>query len=127
MKSLVILTTAITFWLLLGHQVSAQVKENPPQREEQNMTHIRDKIIKEEKDALKSEVEAINLLLQKGIITDSQAEEQKRTAAEKHALNIENRLAIATNQMELNRRNERDSTYVYVNTPDDFDITIFGM
>lgn len=111
MKSLITLVTALTIWLVLGMCAQAQEIEIRKQNSEPNITAVQDKIIKEEKDALKNEVEAINLLLEKGSISETEAEAQKRAAADKHALNIENRIAIANNQIELAKRNEADSTY----------------
>jgi hypothetical protein len=55
---------------------------------------------KEEKEALKKEVEEVNFQLEQGTITASQADEQKKKLAETRAKNIENR--IAEYQTELN-------------------------
>lgn len=55
---------------------------------------------KEEKAALKKEVEAVNVQLENGAITAQEADEQKNTLAEKRAKNIENR--VAEYQKELN-------------------------
>ena len=72
---------------------------------EQTLRNARERIINEEKDALKAEVEAINRRLDDGEITAEEAERQKLDAAEKHALNIENRVAIIDNKLELMKRN----------------------
>lgn len=111
MKSIITLITALTIWLMLGMCAQAQEIEIRHQNAEPSITAIQDKIITEEKAALKNEVETINLLLEKRSISESEAEAQKRAAADKHALNIENRIAIANNQIELAKRNEADSTY----------------
>ncbi|WP_250434825.1 hypothetical protein [Hanstruepera flava] len=65
------------------------------------------KIIKaEEKSRLKEAVEAINKRLDDGEITLEEAARRKNEQAEKHALNIENRLAIIDNRIALLERNE---------------------
>ncbi len=67
-----------------------------------------------ERELLKTEVEGINLRLEKGEITQEEAEALKKKHAEKRALNIENRIAIIDNQIELIKRNE-DGYDVYAN------------
>ncbi len=59
-----------------------------------------------EKELLKTEVEGIDIRLEKGEITQAEAEDLKVKHAEKRALNIENRIAIINNQIELLKRNE---------------------
>jgi len=56
-------------------------------------------ITKDEKEALKNEVEAVNQQLEKGTITSAQAEEKKNQLAETHAKNIEFRVAQAQNEL----------------------------
>jgi hypothetical protein len=60
----------------------------------------------QEKEQLKAEVEAINLRLEKGEISTEEAEVLKKTYAEKRAMNIENKIAIIDNKIELLKRNE---------------------
>ncbi|WP_053992064.1 hypothetical protein [Mangrovimonas sp. TPBH4] len=60
----------------------------------------------QEKGLLKAEVERINQRLDKGEITQEEANQLKKKAAQKHALNIENRLAIIDNKIALLERNE---------------------
>lgn len=55
---------------------------------------------KEEKEALKKEVEEVNVQLEQGTITKAQADEQKKALAEIRAKNIETR--VAEHQKELN-------------------------
>lgn len=62
-------------------------------------------IIAEEKAALKKTVEQINLQLENNEITSTEADKLKSEAAQKHALNIENRLAIIDNKIALLERN----------------------
>ena len=65
----------------------------------------KERIKAEERDQLKVEVEAINKRLEKGEITADEAESLKNQAAEKHAANIENRIAIVDNKIALLKRN----------------------
>ncbi len=60
----------------------------------------------EEKEFLKAEVEAVNQRLDKGEITQEEAEVLKKNYAEKRALNIANKKAIIDNKIELLQRNE---------------------
>ena len=64
------------------------------------------KIRLEEKEALKDEVEAINMRSDKGEITTDEANKLKDEAAQKLALNIENKLAIIDNEIALLERNK---------------------
>ncbi len=93
--------------LTAGHNLQAQ-EENPETKTEK-YEQKKEQIIAEEKEALKKAVEAINLRLQNQEITSTEAEELKQAAAKKHAMNIENRLAILENEMALKTRNNEDS------------------
>ena len=97
------------------------------------LTQQKANIEKQEKEGLKIEVEAINKRLENGEIKDEEAEKLKKEYAEKRALNIQNRIAIIDNKIELLSRNERveidvDSSGYYLriggseddNTNDDF-------
>ncbi|MCW9038103.1 hypothetical protein [Altibacter sp.] len=68
----------------------------------------KERIINEEKDALKQEVERINRRLENEEISYEEAETLKNEAAEKRAMNIENRLAIVDNKIALIERNGVD-------------------
>jgi len=78
-------------------------------------------IEQEEREALKTKVEAINQRLGKGEISQNEANQLKKEAAEKHALNIENRIAIIDNKIELLKRNG----YVSRDTSEDEDGLVF--
>jgi hypothetical protein len=56
-------------------------------------------ITKEEKDALKSEVEAVNNQLDKGEITQEQADSKKQTLADIRAKNIEAKVALEESKL----------------------------
>ena len=65
---------------------------------------------KEEREFLKNEVETINQRLDRGDISQEQAETLKQEAAQKRAPNIENRIAIIDNRIELLKRNAEGYT-----------------
>lgn len=73
----------------------------------------KENIVKEEKDALKLEVEEINKQLDQGEIDLEKADELKAEAAGKRALNIENRIAIIDNKIALLERSD-DQTTIYL-------------
>ena len=67
----------------------------------------KEQIIAEEKEALKQEVEAINRRAEAKEIDWEEAEKLKSEAAKKHAMNIQNRVAIIDNQIALLTREEK--------------------
>ena len=72
----------------------------------EELTKLRVAIAAQEKEALKSEVLVINERLDNGEIDKQEADDLKEAAARKRALNIENRMAIVDNKIELLERNE---------------------
>ena len=66
------------------------------------------RVIEQEKDALKFEVKDINKRLENGDITENEARILKEEVAKQRALNIENRVAIIENRIALLERNEGD-------------------
>jgi len=103
MKSIITITTALTLCLLTSFY--AQAQETDSQTSVEQLSILKENIVQEEKEALKAEVENINARLQTKAITDSEADALKQEAAEKHALNIENRVAIVDNTIPLAERN----------------------
>lgn len=103
MKSIITITTALTLCLLTSFY--AQAQETDTQTSVEQLSILKENIVQEEKEALKAEVENINARLQTKAITDSEADVLKQEAAEKHALNIENRVAIVDNKIALAERN----------------------
>ena len=100
MKNIIIL-----FILFLSlSAVNAQETTVPAQVE--RLEQQKEKIIAEEKEALKKTVEKINLQLEKQEINKAQADNLKEEAARKHALNIENRIAIIENEIAWITRND---------------------
>jgi len=72
------------------------------------------KVIDEEKAQLKLDLEGLAYRLDKKMITADQANVLKKRAAEKRALNIENRISILENQLELNQRNGDHVNYLAI-------------
>ena len=66
----------------------------------------KEQVINQEKEALKQDVININVKLNKGEITPEQADKLKLEAADKRALNIENKTAIIDNSIALLARGE---------------------
>ncbi|MCC8360097.1 PorT family protein [Salinimicrobium sediminilitoris] len=100
----------ITFLMLLTlcsfvvNPAVAQEKTNSEKIEQ--LEKQKEQIIAEEKEALKLEVEAINRRAQAKEIDWEEAEKMKGEAARKHAMNIQNRVAIIDNQIALLTREE---------------------
>lgn len=112
MKSLITLCSVLTIWILSSTYSHAQKYPDWTKAEIEQLNSLKKKTVQEEKEALKAEVEKINARLQNKKITEAEAEILKQTAAEKHALNIENRVAIVDNQLALIARNGIDSTKI---------------
>ncbi len=100
------LCTVITVWLFT--LMSALAQENQNATSIAALKEARERVVTEEKDALRTEVEQITLQLENNTISETEAEELKMEAAEKRALNIENRLAIIDNKIALLERNKEE-------------------
>ncbi|SDB55614.1 hypothetical protein SAMN03097699_2113 [Flavobacteriaceae bacterium MAR_2010_188] len=102
------------FLYLITNQMQAQTPSEDSLSEDRNpkkiqvLLNLKDRIMEAEKEFLKVEVESINQRLENGSINSEEAEKFKREAAEKRALNIENRMAIIDNKIELLRRNDEN-------------------
>ncbi|WP_029037197.1 porin family protein [Salinimicrobium xinjiangense] len=100
----------VTFLMLLiitslsVEPVTAQEQTNREKIEQ--LEKQKEQIIAEEKEALKKEVESINRRAQAKEIDWEEAEKLKSEAAKKHAMNIQNRVAIIDNQIALLLREE---------------------
>ena len=101
-KFIVLLIIATMSMPLLA-QESEQELENSSKIE--LLEKQRERIKEEERELLKAEVEAINQRLERGEISQNEADRLKKKAAEKRAKNIENRLAIVDNKIALLKRN----------------------
>mgnify|MGYP000403892140 CR=1 FL=1 len=102
---LITITIALSLWLFTTMFAKAQEADHDAQASITQLTELKEKIIQEEKEALKKDVENINARFENQAITDGEAEILKQEAAERHALNIENRLAIIDNKVALLKRN----------------------
>jgi len=97
--------------LILG-QVHAQEQVKDSTKTETNpfkverLMGLKKTIETEEREYLKLEVEAINKRLKEGSITIEKADELKKEAAQKRALNIESRIAIVDRKIDLFKRND---------------------
>lgn len=132
MKSLITFYTAVVLWAMAG--VFAQAQNADSANSIKVLIDKREQIVEEEKDALKAEIEIINSRLRSEAITEEETENLKKAAAEKHALNIENRVAIIDNKIELLQRNgemgeKADETYVVigVGNKDSTNKRVFGV
>jgi len=104
------ITICLSILLLsFGMQVLKAQEEKVPQKTEQ-LEQQKEQIIAEEKAALKKSLEAISLQLENSEISPAEADRLKEESAKKHALNIENRLAIAENEIEWQLRNGEEIT-----------------
>ena len=87
-----IITLYIALTLMTVMSLSAQTDNKAKDSTfVETLSTEKEHIIQEEKDALKREVEKINSNIENGSVSKEEAEELKRKAAQKHALNIENR------------------------------------
>ncbi|MCM4155830.1 hypothetical protein [Gramella sp. AN32] len=103
MKSIIIYLVLSIFTYTMGNAQTIKI-ENKSTIE--SLEKQRENIVTQEKEKLKQEVETINNRLDKNEITIEEAKELKEEAAKKHALNIENKLAIIDNKIALLSRNE---------------------
>ncbi len=97
---------ALVMWVLT--MVSTHAQENSIEA----LESAKEQVINDEKDALKKEVETINKRFDNNEITIVEAERLKEEAAEKRALNIENKLAIIDNKIALLKRNGEEESDV---------------
>jgi len=115
MKTITIYLVLFLFNISLSNAQAVKV-ENKNKLEV--LEQQRKDIISEEKEKLKEEIEAINEKLDQKTISLEKADKLKEEAAKKHALNIENRLAIVDNKIALLNRNEEvdvenDKTFIF--------------
>ena len=100
----IIIYFALALFTFSGNYAYCQ--EESTKTKEEILQSKRDEIIKDEKEKLKWKVENINKRLEEEELTSEQAEELKKEAAEFHAKNIENRIAIMENEYEFDERND---------------------
>ncbi|MBA4746177.1 MAG: hypothetical protein H2058_13055 [Muricauda sp.] len=95
--------SAVLFLFLVSHFAFGQ---EDYQKKIEALKIEKQRIIEQEKDALKFEVKDINQRLEDGDISESEAKTLKEEAAKRRALNIENRVAIIENKIAWLERNE---------------------
>ncbi len=100
----IILTITFAVIGLCVQKLNAQ--EDKLQQKIEILEREKVQVQKEEKEALKREVQAINDRRDRDEITFAEAQGLKEAAARKHARNIENKMAIIDNSIELLTRNE---------------------
>ena len=101
---------AILTLILSTHYINAQdtINNSKSKQKIETLLSEKEQIQNEERNFLKMEVETINKRLEKAEITNVEADELKKEAAKRRALNIENRTAIVDNKIELLNRNGDD-------------------
>ncbi|MFS4482270.1 hypothetical protein ACKGJY_04590 [Hyunsoonleella sp. 2307UL5-6] len=119
-KYLVLLILSLNVQCVLAQDTISKTKH---QAEINTLKNAITKVKYEEKEALKAEVEAIDLRLKNGEITKEEAQGLRMEMAKKRALNIENRIAIIKNKNNLLKRN--GSNYV-IDKPDKVSFRIGG-
>lgn len=95
-------TVYLAIFMCFFTGILCQAQESQNEKVEQQ----KQEIIEEEREALRIEIEKINDQLDEELISFEEATILKKQAAEKHALNIENRITILENQAALNERNQ---------------------
>lgn len=106
MKIKLLCTAAVALWI--GTSLTSFAQGNQGDKTPVSIEKLeaeKEAIIEKEKAALRKEVEAINQKLEDGLISTEESERLKTKAAEKHARNIDNNIAIIDNQIELIERN----------------------
>ena len=107
----IIIYSVITLYSLVFSVLYAQTDTIPATREKQSIQNIeyfekeKEIIINEEKEQLRLTIQGINWRLERDMISAEKANTLKKAAAEKHARNIENRIAILENELALEERN----------------------
>lgn len=104
------------FFLIVSKVVGQETFESETKR----IANKIEKITKEEKEALKQEVEAVNVQLSEGKITQEQAEKRKKELAEARAVIIEEKVTLAQNELnelvqkKVDGKIKEDSAKVYM-------------
>ncbi len=105
MKTIIVSLTLILFSFATQEM---QAQNDSISDKTERLETLKQKIIEEEKEELKLELERIQMRLDNKSITQEVADDLKKEAAEKRALNIENRIAILENKLALEERNNNN-------------------
>ncbi|WP_103072423.1 hypothetical protein [Aquimarina sediminis] len=131
MKTLVMIATLVA--MVLSTQLLNAQNEHKNDAVEK-LIEQKERVIDVEKKALKKKVEEINERLFNREITKKEAQQLKETVAKKHALNIENRIAIINNKIELLERNglenintEDPKIFIGINTAEENADVLLGL
>ncbi|KAF2335351.1 hypothetical protein [Flavobacterium ginsenosidimutans] len=104
------------FFLLVNKVIGQETFESETKR----IANKIEKITKEEKEALKEEVEAVNVQLSEGKITQEQAEKRKKELAEARAVIMEEKITLAQNELndlvqkKVDGKIKEDSAKIYM-------------
>ena len=104
--------TRFAVYILISFSIavsSLYAQEKEPQTKVLTLEEKKERIVQFEKEQLKQKVEAINKQLAERTLTLEEANRQKQEAAQLHALNIENRIAILEHQVALESRKPKRS------------------
>lgn len=99
------ITIFLSLWLCTFAMQQVNAQEETRTEKIERLEQQKEQIIAEEKAALKKAVESINLRLENKELSQEEANILKEEAAKKHALNIENRIAIVENELAWISRN----------------------
>lgn len=95
------LVAALTFFVQnVGAQVQGEVEN-----EKAIVEKRKERIVNEEKEALKEKIMELSALFDAGAIDQATYDSRKKAAAKLHALNIENKISILENTLALMERN----------------------
>lgn len=108
-------------------QAHAQDENNTEKKEKiEHLENLKQRIKNNERELLKAKVETINQRLDKGEISQTEANRLKKEAAKKHALNIENKIAIIDNKILLIERNGENVNLYELNESESIYLRIGG-
>ncbi|MEZ4810579.1 MAG: hypothetical protein R2819_09485 [Allomuricauda sp.] len=102
MRTITFYFTAV-FLFLVSQQLMGQEEYK---KEIEALKVEKERIVDQEKEAMKSEIKDINRRMEKGDISEAEAKLLKAEVAKRRALNIENRVAILDNKISLLERNQ---------------------
>lgn len=103
-------TIALYFLLVLVAFISQRLNaQEEYQKKIEVLQSLKDDVVRQEKETLKEEIETINEQLKNDVISFEEAKTRKEAAAKKHALNIENSIAIIDNKILLLERNQGET------------------
>jgi len=89
--------------------VFSQKEKSKEQVKMEELQAQKETITKLEKERLKEKIVSINERLKSNVITEEEAEKLKKAAAEQHALNIENQYDLIDLNIDLIKRNQKDT------------------